>query len=52
MLDYSEVNIEVSDTSMETVKSGSCREMSGDDGDANGMLATTQEKVRFFCKDR
>jgi len=26
--------------------------VSRDDGDANGVLATTQERVRFSCKDR
>jgi len=52
MLDCLEVNIEVSDTSIETMESGGYREMSGDDEDANGVLAATQEEVRFFCKDR
>ena len=40
MLGCLEVNIEVSDTSVKTVKSNDCREMSGDDRDANSMLAT------------
>ena len=52
MLDCSEVDMEVSDTGMETVESSGCREVSGDDGDANGVLAATQERVRFSCKDR
>jgi len=41
MLGCLEVNIEVSDTSVETVESNNCREMSRDDKDANSMLATT-----------
>jgi len=39
MLDCSEIDIEVSDTGMETTESDDCREMSRDDGDANNMLA-------------
>jgi len=51
MLGHSELDIEVSDTSMENMESDNCRGMSESDGDANGMLATTQEEVRFFYKD-
>ena len=51
MLDHSELNIEVSDTGMETVESDDCRGMSKKDGDANGVLAMIQEEVRFSCKD-
>jgi len=39
MLGWSEVNIGVSSAGMETVESNDCRELSGDDRDANGMLA-------------
>ena len=39
MLDYSEVDIEVLDTGMETMESNSYREASGNDGDTNGALA-------------
>ena len=39
MLDCLEINIEISDTSMETIESDDCREMSRDDGDTNNMLA-------------
>ena len=39
MLSHSELNIEVSDTGMESV-------------DINSMLAVTQEGARFFCKNR
>ena len=40
MLGCSELDIEVSDTGMETTKSDDCRVMSGKDRDVNGMLAT------------
>jgi len=52
ILNCSEIDIEVSDIGMETTESDDCREMSGDNGDANGMLAITQEGTRFFCKNR
>ena len=51
MLDYSELDTEVSDPGMETPEYGDCREMSREDRDANGMLAVTWGGVRFFCKD-
>jgi len=41
MLGHSEVDIEVSDTSIETVESNNYREVSEDNGDTNGMLAVT-----------
>jgi len=44
--------MEVSDVGMETMESNDCREVSRKDRDANGVLATTQEGVRFSCKDR
>jgi len=46
------MNTEVSDAGMETMRSDDCKEMSRDDGDANDMLATTQEEARFSYKDR
>jgi len=52
MLDYLELNMEVSDAGMETMKSGDYREMSKDDRDTNDVLAIIQEGVRFFHKDR
>jgi len=52
LLDYSEVDTEVSDIDIETMESNDFREVSGDDRDANGMLAMIQEKARFFCKDK
>ena len=51
MLDCSELDMEVSDTDMETVESNDCKGVSKKDGDANGVLATTQEEARFSCKD-
>ena len=41
MLGRSEIDIEVLDAGMETVESNDCREVSRDDRDANGILATT-----------
>jgi len=43
--------MEVSDAGMETTESNDCREVSRKDGDANGVLAATQEETRFSCKD-
>ena len=40
MLGYSEVDIGISDAGMKTVESNNYREMSEDNGDANGVLAT------------
>jgi len=51
MLDCLELDIEVSDTGMETAESDDCREMSKKDRDANGVLAATWEEARFSCKD-
>ena len=52
MLDHSELDTEVSDTGMETAESNYCRGVSKKNRNANGMLAATQEEVRFSCKDR
>ena len=41
MLGCSKINTEVSDTSVETVESNNCREISEDDRDINSVLATT-----------
>ena len=51
MLCHPELDTEVSDAGMETAESDNCRGLSKKDGDANGVLATTQEGVRFSCKD-
>ena len=52
MLDYSEVDIEISDIGMETVEFDNCREMLINNRDANSMLAIIWEKAKFFYKDR
>jgi len=39
ILDHLEVNTKVSNTNIKTVKSNNCRKSSGDNGNANGMLA-------------
>jgi len=51
MLDCSEIDMEVSDAGMETVKSNDCKGVSEDNRDANGMLAMTQKGARFSHKD-
>ena len=51
MLGCSELDMEVSDAGMETAESNDCRGMFKKDRDANGMLATMWEGVRFSCKD-
>jgi len=38
MLDYLEVDMEVSSAGIETTESDNCREMSEDDSSANGVL--------------
>ena len=51
MLGCSELDTEVSDAGMETVESDNCRGVFKKNGDANDMLAMTQEGARFSCKD-
>ena len=51
MLGHSELDMEVSDTGMETAESDDCRGVSKKDRNANGVLATIQEGARFSCKD-
>jgi len=43
--------MEVSDAGMETTESNDCRGVSRKNRDTTGMLAATQERARFFCKD-
>jgi len=43
--------MEVSDVGIETTESNDYRGVSKKDRDANGMLVTIQEGVRFSCKD-
>ena len=52
MLGRLELDTEVSDTSIETVESNDCREMSKRNRDTNSVLAVIQERVRFSYKDR
>jgi len=52
ILGHSEVNMKVSDTGIENIESDDCREVLGDDRDANGILAVMYEKARFSYKDR
>ena len=52
MLGHSEFDMEVLNAGIETTESNDCREMSRNDRDTNGMLATMQERVRFSYKDR
>jgi len=52
MLGCSGLDMEVSDTGMETMESDNYRGMSRNDGDANGVLAVTQEGAKFSYKDR
>ena len=52
MLGHSEINTEVSNASIETAKSNSCREISGNDRNTNIILAIMQEGARFSCKDK
>ena len=51
MLGHSELDMEVSDTDMETIKSNDCRGVFRKNRDANGVLATTREEAKFSCKD-
>jgi len=51
ILDYSELDTEVSDAGIETMESNDCRGVSRKDGDVNGVLAIMREGARFSCKD-
>ena len=51
MLGHLELDTEVSDTDMKTAESDDCRGVSRKNGDANSVLAVTQEGARFLCKD-
>ena len=51
MLGCPELDMEVSDAGMETVKSNNCRRVSKKDRDVNGVLAAMREGARFSCKD-
>ena len=51
ILGHLEIDMKVSETDMEPAKSDDYRKVSRDNGDANGVLAVTQEKARFSHKD-
>ena len=50
MLDCLEIDIEVLNIGIETVKSNDCREVLGDNRDTNRIFAAMQEGTRLFCK--
>ena len=52
MLNYLELDTEVSDVGIETIESNDCRGMSRSDGDANGILTTMWEGAIFSYKDK
>ena len=52
MLDYWKLDIEISDTGIETIESDNCRRLLRDNRDTNGVLAMTWERARFSYKDR
>jgi len=51
MLGRLELDTEVSDVGIEIIESDDCRGMLESDGDANSVLAITQEGARFSHKD-
>ena len=51
ILDFLELDTEVSNDSMETIESNKCREILEDDRDANSVLAVIWEKARFSHKN-
>ena len=51
ILGHPELDIEVLDTDMKTIKSDDCRGISRNDRDANSVLAAMYERVRFSYKD-
>ena len=52
ILNYLEIDTKVSNADMETVRFYDCREVSGDNGYINGVLAAIWERAKFSCKDR
>ena len=51
ILGYSEIDTQISDADIRTMGSDDYREVSGDDRNANDVLAVIQKEARFFCKD-
>ena len=52
MLGYLELDTEISDADMKTMKSNDCKGISISDRDTNSVLAIMWEKARFSYKDR
>ena len=52
MIGHLEVDIEVSDTGMETTESNDCKKILINDRDANEVLAMIQRGARFSYKNR
>ncbi len=48
MLGHLEIDMEVSDAGMKIVEFNDYKEVSGDDRDANGVLAVTWKRATFF----
>ena len=48
ILDYSEIDTEVSGTGVEIMESHNCREVLGDSRDTNGVLAMMKESKIFL----
>ncbi len=51
MLGHLEINMKVSDVDMKITESNDCKEILRDNRDANGVLATIQERAKFSYKD-
>ena len=51
MLGHLEINMKVSNADMKITESNDCKEILRDNRDANGVLATMQERERFSYKD-
>jgi len=52
LLDHLKLDMEISDIGMKTTRSNKYREISRNNRNANGMLATIHKKARFSCKNR
>ena len=50
MLGHLEINMKVSDADMKITESNDCKEILRDNRDANGVLATIQERAKFSSK--
>ena len=52
LLDHLKLDMEISDIGMKTTRSNKYREISRNNRNANGMLATIHKKARFSCKNK